>query len=129
MRVLQCEKEVKRYLKKRQAVLWITKDPKLSLLSLQKTTRHLAMILSINSMNLSMTLHLEEFLIEDSPKKNNIFKALYVIPGLFCKNLHFMCTQIWHSSHCTAWWLFATALLHILHGNLITIINCRKGIL
>ena len=37
-----------------------------------------------------------------------------------------MCTQIWHLSHCAAWWLLATALLHILHGNLITIINCCK---
>ena len=38
-----------------------TKDPKVSSLSLQKTTLHLARILLINSMSLWMTLHLQEF--------------------------------------------------------------------
>ena len=37
------------------------KDPELSLLSLQKTTIHLARILSINSMRPWMTLHLQQF--------------------------------------------------------------------
>ena len=60
---------------------------------------------------------------------------LYHAEGLFCKNLkacrfillHFMCTQIWHLSHCTVWWLLTTALLQILHGNVITIVNCWKS--
>ena len=31
--------------------------------------------------------------------------------------LHFIWIQEWHLSYWIAWWLFATALLHILHGN------------
>ena len=35
--------------------------------------------------------------------------------------LHLIWIQEWDLSHWIAWWLFATALFHILHGNLITI--------
>ena len=52
-----------------------TKNPKLSLLSLQKTKPHLVRILSINSMKLWMTLHLEQFPVSEpcelSPLMNN----------------------------------------------------------
>ena len=34
-------------------------------------------------------------------------------------SLHLIWIQEQHLSHWIAWWLFATALLHILHGNLI----------
>ena len=90
-----------------------------------------------SKLNFGSLVCFKEFLIGDSPKSNNIFKAVHAIPRrrAFLQNfigfrfilLHFMCTQIWHLSHCTAWWLLATVLLQILHGNLITIVNCWKS--
>ena len=72
--------------------------------------------------NFRSLLCFREFLLGNSPKRNNIFKALYAnhLPkGFYVKIcwfvdflLHFMWTQIWYLSHCTAWWLFGTALLH-----------------
>ena len=38
-----------------------------------------------------------------------------------------MRTQIWHLPKCAAWWLFATALLHILQVNLIAICFATSG--